>query len=234
MVGPISTVEFASDQRCRNEAEQDWATAELVASPSQQGKNTSRLPKCAVPSSKSLLNQDLGSGLAGLPTAEFEALERGRQRIGRGIWRPASAFAGLESAITPVRIRRKSTARSRSQVESRPCRPPGTDAQRTVLDKPWARRHRRTIVAMNRPDASVRQPTSLTGAGGRRVRPGSSRSTARRGSLSDDPLIISGTFDPKRAHLGSVIGREYEVRIGHLNDYRYRNSNPARNRTLPP
>jgi hypothetical protein len=82
---------------------------------------------------------------------------------------------------------------------------------------------------MNHPDASLRQPTSLTGAGGRRVRPGSSRTTARCGSLSDDPLIISGTFDPKRAHLGSVIGREYEVRIRHLNDYRYRNiSNPAR------
>jgi len=91
----------------------------------------------------------------------------------------------------------------------------------------WARRHRRIIVAMNRPGASLRQPTSLTGAGGRRRHPGSSRTTARRGSPGDGALIISGTFDPKRAPFESVIGREYEVRIRHLNDYRYRNiSNP--------
>jgi len=80
---------------------------------------------------------------------------------------------------------------------------------------------------MNRSGASLRQPTSLTGAGGRRVSPGSSRTTARHGSLSDGPLIISGTFDRKRAPSGSVTGREYEVRIRHLNDYLYRNtSNP--------
>ena len=142
--------------------------------------------------------------------------------------------SALESAITPVCPHRQSTARSRSQVESRPCRPPGTDAQRTVSHKPRARRHRRTIVAMNRPGASLRQPTSLTGAGGRRLRPGSSRTTARRGSPGDGPLIISGTFDPMHAHLGSVIGRECEVRIRHFNDYRHRNiSSPARNRALP-
>jgi hypothetical protein len=131
--------------------------------------------------------------------------------------------SALESAITPFCIRRKSSARSRSQIESRPCRPPRADAQRTLFAELRARRHHRTIVAMNRPDASLRQPTSLTGAGGRRVRPGSSRSTARCGGLGDGPLIISGTFDPMHAHLGRVIGRECEVRIRHFNDYHYRN-----------
>jgi hypothetical protein len=34
-------------------------------------------------------------------------------------------------------------------------------------------------------------------------------------------------LNPKRAPSGSVIGREYEVRIRHFNDYHYRNiSNP--------
>src|SRR5262245_24786650 len=58
----ISTLEFASNRHCRDEAEGDWATAELAASPSQQGQTHLRAPEmrhCMV--EKVMLNQHLAN-----------------------------------------------------------------------------------------------------------------------------------------------------------------------------